>query len=384
MHDEVLQLVQMFGKPAWVGLDFVYLGFMVGCVAVLIGFVSGFAGISTYVERKIAAHMQARLGPMRVGPHGILQFLADGAKLILKEDIIPTNADGLLFRLAPYIVFMASFGAFAIVPFAPAVGATDMNVGIFFILAVTSGGVIGLLMAGWSSGNKWSLLGAMRSAAQIVSYEIPVGMSLLTVLLIAGTLNLTEIVDQQKWGICSLGGVFGWYVFRYPIFTIPAFLIYYTGVLAETNRTPFDIPEAESELVSGYHTEYSGMRFSFFFLSEYGSMLLVSLIGAIVFLGGWHPAYPLVPGVLEQPLLWYLLGDIGIVLEGILWMLLKGVALVIVMMWLRWTLPRYRVDQLMDLCWKKLIPLSFINIFGVAVVHTFVRQFDVLRWFFGV
>ena len=334
-----------------------YLVFMLLFAFIVLNFVAAFAGIATYVERKIAAHMQHRLGPMRVGFHGILQFLADGVKLVQKEDIIPAAADSILFRAAPYLVFTGAFAMFAVMPFGRALNITNLNIGLFYVLAVGSLVVMGILMGGWCSGNKWSLFGAMRSVAQIVSYEIPVGICLLTVAMMAGTLNLNDIVDQQAApGLFHLGGVFGWNVFRYLPFTAILFLILFIGSLAETNRTPFDLPEAESELVSGYHTEYSGMRFSFFFMAEYADMLAVSGIGAAAFLGGWQSPFghPLLPGIFA----------VG---EGVVWFLAKAFFLIFVMMWLRWSLPRYRVDQLMYLCWKVLLPWSIACMLGVGV-----------------
>lgn len=339
--------------------------------AIILGGVAMYAGFCTYLERKIAAHMQSRVGPYRVGPHGLLQWVADALKLLLKEDIVPDAADKILFRIAPYIVFAAVFTAFVTLPYSCGMSPADFDIGILFIMAVTSAVVAGILMAGWASGNKWSLFGAMRSAAQIVSYEIPVGLTLLGMLLMAGTLNLQSIVAQQGRGfffnlIDGNTGMFGWFVFRYPPFTIIAFLVYYTASLAETNRTPFDIPEAESELVAGYHTEYSGMRFSFFFMAEYAEMFVVAAIATTVFLGGWlSPFGGFLGELVKSPFLIYA--------EGLFWFLGKTIFLVLVMMWIRWTLPRYRVDQLMDLCWKKLMPLAFINFVAIGVLERLIH-----------
>ena len=339
-----------------------FLGIFVVCF-IIINFIAVYAGVNTLLERKIAAHMQARVGPYQVGPHGSLQWLADALKLMVKEDVIPRDTDNLLFRLAPYIVFAGSFAAWVALPFTIGWSPAIMNVGILYILAVSSAVVIGILMAGWSSGSKWALFGAMRSAAQIVSYEVPVGIALLGMLLIYGSLDMQEIAAKQTTGAPFgfapdwHGGILSWGIFRYPPFTIIAFLIYYTAGLAETNRTPFDIPEAESELVAGYHTEYSGMRFSFFFLSEYANMFVVAAIATTFFLGGWLPPFG------------HLLGKTFLMspfLEGLFWFMAKSFSLVLLMMWLRWTLPRYRVDQLMDLCWKKLTPLAFITLFAIG------------------
>jgi NADH-quinone oxidoreductase subunit H len=338
------------------------LGIFVVCF-IIVNFIAVYAGVNTLLERKIAAHMQARVGPYQVGPHGSLQWLADALKLMVKEDVIPKDTDRFLFRLAPYVVFGGSFAAWVALPFTVDWSPAVMNVGILYILAVSSAVVIGILMAGWSSGSKWALFGAMRSAAQIVSYEVPVGITLLGMLLIYGTLDMQGISRAQETGGCFgyapdwHGGIFSWGIFRHPPFTIFAFLIYYTAALAETNRTPFDIPEAESELVAGYHTEYSGMRFSFFFLAEYANMFVVAAIATTFFLGGWLPPFG------------HLLGStfpFNQFLEGLFWFMAKSFALVLLMMWLRWTLPRYRVDQLMDLCWKRLTPLAFVTLFAIG------------------
>jgi NADH-quinone oxidoreductase subunit H len=349
---------RVVGGDWWVAL----IGIFVVCF-IIVNFIAVYAGVNTLLERKIAAHMQARVGPYQVGPHGSLQWLADALKLMVKEDVIPRDTDKLLFRLAPYVVFGGSFAAWVALPYTVDWSPAVMNVGILYILAVSSAVVLGILMAGWSSGSKWALFGAMRSAAQIVSYEVPVGIALLGMLLIYGTLDMQEISWKQEQGAPFgfapdwYGGIFSWGIFRHPPFTIMAFLIYYTAGLAETNRTPFDIPEAESELVAGYHTEYSGMRFSFFFLAEYANMFVVAAIATTFFLGGWLPPFG------------HLLGKtfpVNPFFEGLFWFMAKSFALVLLMMWLRWTLPRYRVDQLMDLCWKKLTPLAFITLFAIG------------------
>jgi NADH-quinone oxidoreductase subunit H len=384
----------------------------------LAGLVSVFAGVCTLLERKIAGHMQSRVGPYRVGPHGALQWIADSIKLLLKEDIIPKNTDRLLFKLAPFVVFAGAFACWVALPYGPGWSPASFNIGILYILAVSSAAVIGILMAGWASGNKWALFGAMRSAAQIVSYEVPMGLTLLGMLFVYGSLDMQEICRQQRegvtWGLLesSPAGLFSWGIFRHLPFTIVAFLVYYVSALAETNRTPFDIPEAESELVAGFHTEYSGMRFAFFFLAEYANMFVVSAIAATFFLGGWLPPVvddsgyvallggAFVGGVLGfvcrrqivDALLGITLGaaagvlvtvmqpgllggiDFGFeipkFIEGVFWFLAKSFFLVFVMMWLRWTLPRYRVDQLMDLCWKKLTPLAFLNLVVLGLLET--------------
>ena len=306
-----------------------------------------YALFAVWLERKVSAHMQDRLGPMRVGGwHGWAQTIADILKLIQKEDIVPTAADKKLHFLAPWVVFIGSYAAFAAIPFSSGFIGSGINIGLFYVIAVSSLVVVGLLMAGWSSNNKWSLFGAMRSAAQIVSYEIPTALALLAVVMIAGTLNLQEINQMQT------GWFWNWFVFKKFPFVFIAFIIYFVASLAETNRTPFDIPEAESELVAGYHTEYSGMKFALFFLAEYANMFAVSAIGATLFLGGWNSPFG---SFLSGPM-W-----------GVLWFLSKGMFFVFVQMWLRWTLPRLRVDQLMYVSWKVLTPWAFACIVGVGV-----------------
>jgi len=311
-----------------------------------------FTGIAIYsliilwFERKIAAHMQDRLGPMEVGGwHGWLQTVADAVKLLLKEDIIPAVADRKLFKLAPYIVFLAAFAVFAALPFSDKIVGSEINIGIFYILAVSSIGVVGILMAGWASNNKWALFGSMRSVAQLVSYEIPVGLSILVVIMSVGSLSMREIVMAQD------GGIFNWMIWQNAPFNFIAFIILFISGTAETNRVPFDIPEAESELVAGFHVEYSGMRFSIFFLAEYANMLAVGIIASTLFLGGWQG----ITGAASTP---------GV---GLIWMILKGFTIVLIMIWFRWTLPRLRVDQLMYVCWKVLVPVSFVNVIGAGI-----------------
>jgi NADH-quinone oxidoreductase subunit H len=306
-----------------------------------------FALFAVWWERKISAHMQDRLGPMRTGGwHGWAQTIADILKLIQKEDIIPTAADRKLFTLAPYVVFTGSYAAFAVIPFSAAYIGSEINIGLFYVIAISSLVVIGLLMAGWGSNNKWSLFGAMRSAAQIVSYEVPIAISLLSVVMVAGSFDLQEINRLQS------GSILNWFVFQKFPFLFIAGLIYFVASLAEVNRTPFDIPEAESELVAGYHTEYGGMKFALFFLAEYANMFAVSAIAATLFLGGWNSPFG---GFLSGPL-W-----------GAFWFIAKGMTFIFVQMWLRWTLPRLRVDQLMYVGWKVLIPFSFAVMMGVGL-----------------
>jgi len=318
--------------------------------------------IAVYFERKISAFMQDRLGPMEVGIFGfkggkkfwggIGQTLADAIKLLVKEDILPNNADKFLMILAPFIIFTGAFLTFIGLPFAQNIVISDFNIGIFYIVAMSSIGVIGVILAGWSSNNKWSLYGSMRAAAQIISYEIPIGLSLLLVVLVAGSLHLGDIVQWQA--------DHRWFIFHSP-FTFLAFFIYYISTIAETNRTPFDIPEAESELVAGWMTEYSGFRWALFFLSEYANMLIVSIVASIVFLGGW----------LSPLQIFNIFPDSWLILDGpaigLFWVLFKAVILIFIMMWFRWTFPRLRVDQLMYLCWKVFIPFALANLFLVSL-----------------
>jgi NADH-quinone oxidoreductase subunit H len=305
-----------------------------------------FALFAVWWERKISAHMQDRLGPMRTGGwHGWSQTIADILKLIQKEDIIPTAADKKLFILAPYVVFTGAYAAYAAIPFSAAYIGSEINVGLFYVISISSVVVVGLLMAGWASNNKWSLFGALRSAAQIVSYEIPVAVSLLAVVMVSGTFDLQQINQQQS------GWFWNWFIFQKFPFLLLAMVIYFVASLAETNRTPFDIPEAESELVGGYHTEYGGMRFALLFLSEYANMFAVSAVATTLFLGGWNSPFG---SFLSGPF-W-----------GAFWFLGKGMLFIFVQMWLRWTLPRLRVDQLMYVGWKVLIPFSFLIVIGVG------------------
>ena len=321
----------------------------------IIAFVSVFALVAIYLERKVSAHIQDRLGPMDTGGwHGWSQTVADTLKLLLKEDIIPTAADRPLFKLAPYIVFTGSFAAWAVIPFSETLIGADINIGVFYLVAVSSLGVIGILMAGWASNNKWALYGAMRSAAQMVSYEIPIALALLVPIMLAQSLSMEQLVMIQA------GGFWHWTVFSHLPFPLIAFVIYFWASLAETNRTPFDIPEAESELVAGYHVEYSGMRFAMFFLAEYANMFVVSAVVTAVFLGGWYAPFSFMDISVET-------SKIGHALSGAFWFTLKAMLLVIVQMWLRWTLPRLRVDQLMHICWKVFLPFSFLNVLLVSL-----------------
>ena len=321
-----------------------------------------------YAERKISAFMQDRLGPMEVGYYGILQTVADFLKFLQKEDIIPTQADRILFKLAPVVIFVVVFAGFAVIPLNPYWEGSSISSGMFFLLAIVSLDVIGILVAGWSSNNKYSVLGTMRSAAQLISYEIPLGLSVLCVAMICQTLNLQEISYQQgiladeqnylfgvrAWGIetGALGGFLTWNIFRMP-FLIPAWIIFFISSLAESNRAPFDLPEAESELVAGFQTEYSGFRLAIIVFAEYGMMLLVSFLGVVLFFGSWNTPLPNI-GVLK--LAEWTTGTIW----GIVWITGKSLFFAGVQIWVRWTFPRLRIDQLMSLSWKYLTPAALI------------------------
>jgi NADH-quinone oxidoreductase subunit H len=314
-----------------------------------------------YVETKIAGFMQDRIGPKRVGPHGLLQTIADALKLMFKEAIYPAGADKKLFILAPCLVVVGAFLSFVVLPFGSRLQTVDLNVGIFYVVAVSSISTVGLIMAGWASNNKYALFGAMRSAAQIVSYEIPAVMVLLSVVMLVGSLSLQDIVWAQN------GGLPRWFLFRYfPLMPI-AFVIFFTAGLAECNRAPFDIPEAESELVAGFHTEYSGFFFAMFFLAEYTEMFVISVVASVLFLGGWMAPHPL----LQQ------IGPIGL---GPLWLVAKAWFLVFVMMWLRWTLPRLRVDQLMYVAWKVLLPISMVLVVTIGGLSLWPRTANGFPW----
>ena len=311
------------------------------------------------LERKVQAWVQVRLGPMRVGPHGLLQPIADVVKLIAKEDLRPERADPFLFTLAPILVVVPALIVFAVIPFGTSASffgtdvtmyITDINVGLLYIVSVTSVGLYGLILGGWASNSKYPLLSSLRASAQIVSYEVAVTMTLVSLVVTAGSLSMVEIVQAQE-----RSGV--WFLFIQPV----AFVIFVIGAMAETNRAPFDLPEAEQELVGGFHTEYSGMRFALFFLAEYTNMIVVSAVAATLFLGGWLAPFSSVSW------LWWL----GII-PGWIWFSLKTFGILTVFLWVRATLPRYRYDQLMRLGWKVLIPLALVNLAVSAVVKVLV------------
>ncbi len=296
------------------------------------------------LERKVAAWFQLRIGPNRVGYHGILQTMADALKLVSKELTGTVNADKFLYNLAPYFVIITALMALAVLPFSLEFQAFDINIGIFFLIAISSIGVIGILLAGWSSNNKFALIGAMRSGVQTISYELSVGLSLLTMILITGTLQLSEIVEVQR---------NGWLIVQGHIPAVFAFMIYMISGTAETNRAPFDLVEAESELGAGFHTEYSGMKFAYFFLAEFVNMFIIASIATTIFFGAW-----LSPFGITESLPWL----------GVFWFLGKTLILMFLMMWFRWTFPRLRIDQLLTLEWKYLLPLNLMNIVLMALI----------------
>ena len=319
----------------------------IGLVVVI---TTGWVAYATYLERKISAFMQARLGPMRVGPWGLLQPIADGLKLLTKEDFIPENADRWIFFVAPYIAVVAAFIVLAVVPFGPDWAViTDVNIGILFVLAVSSVGVLALILAGWSSNSKYALLGALRSSAQMVSYEVSMGLAIIGALMFARTLSLSGIVAAQQSDSV-------WFLIYQPV----GFVIFVISGIAENNRAPFDLPEAESELVAGFHTEYSGFRWSLFFMAEYAAMVVVTTVATTLYLGGWY--FPFVFRFTEAR--GY---HTAYVVVSLIVFLAKAGLLLYLYFWLRWTLPRFRYDQLMDLGWKWMLPAALINIVGTAI-----------------
>ena len=315
---------------------------------IIVGMCATIGGLGTYAERKISADIQARVGPNRVGPYGLLQFLADGVKMITKEDVMPFTADKVLFYLAPLLCLVGVFATLAVLPFSAGFTMTDMNVGIFYLVAISSLVGVGVFLGGYASNSKWSMLGGMRGASQIISYEIPVTISILAITLLSGGMSFGAIVGHQ-------GGLpHQWFLLHNP-FAFIAFFVYFIGALAETNRAPFDLPEAESELVSGYHTEYTGMRFGFFALAEYIEVFVVCGVAVALFLGGYNIPAPVKIDILP--------------IQGAQFVIFmtKTLLLYYVVIWVRWTLPRLRVDQLMSLCWKYLTPIAIFNLVGCAI-----------------
>lgn len=337
-----MSFLNMYFSPGTIDL-FIYIAIIVIKIAVVVGVVMLHVAYATYFERKVIGHMQVRLGPMRVGPHGILQPIADGIKLFFKEDIIPANADKPIFYIAPVIALFSALSSVAVLPFFEGFAIANINIGLLFIFAMSSLGAYGIIMAGWASNSKYSFLGGLRSSAQVISYEISMGLSLVGVMMLAGSLNLTEIVKAQE---------------SYPLgmFLLPQFIgffVFMLSAIAETNRAPFDLPEAESELVAGYFVEYSGMRFALFFAAEYIGMIIMSSIATVCFLGGWN-------------------GPFDIPYVPFAWFLIKVYFLIFSYYWVRATLPRYRYDHLMALGWKVLIPLALLNILITGLVKVLV------------
>ena len=339
--------------PEWAAIT-------IECVLIAVALLAAYSLLAIFYifyERKLCAWFQCRLGPMRVGPWGLLQVFADVIKILIKEIISIKNTDKFLFRLAPFIVIVSSMTMFACLPWGNGLQIIDYNIGIFFILAASSIGVLGILLAGWSSNNKYTLIGAMRSGAQMVSYEISLGLAIITIVLFAGTMNINELVWAQN---------DGWFLFRGHIPAIIAFLIYIVAATAETNRGPLDLPEAEHELVAGYHTEYSGISYGFYYLAEYLNLFIVSGIASLMFLGGWMPFH--VPG-------WDAFNNIMDYIPSIVWFLGKAFFISFVIIWFKWTFPRVRIDQLLAFEWKYLMPLSLVNLVLMAV-------FVALGWHF--
>jgi NADH-quinone oxidoreductase subunit H len=345
-------LVNHVGSPRWVMLtEMVLIGLTLLIFLVCLSFFLG------YMERKVAAFMQLRLGPNRVGPKGSLQIIADTIKLLFKEGLTPTASDKFLFNLAPFIVVITSMLACAPLAFARGFSIWDINIGVLYVSAVSSMAVIGILMAGWSSYNKYSLLGAMRSGAQIVSYELSVGLSLISIVILAGSLKMSDIVLSQE---------NGWWIFKGHIPVLISFVIFVVASTAEINRAPFDLTEAEQELTAGFHTEYSGMKFAMFLLSEYINLFIVSAIAATLFLGGWMPLH-FGTGNTFNHIMDYV--------PGTVWFLGKTLFIIFIIMWFRWTFPRLRVDQLLTLEWKYLLPISMINVLLVTLM-------TIMGWYF--
>jgi len=339
-------------------------------IAAVMGVVMLTVMVLTLAERKVLGWMQDRMGPMEVGPYGVLQPIADGLKLFFKEDIIPAGANKFLFTLAPILALVPAMIGFAVIPFGPSLTIelfgmqikpfviSDINIGILYILAFASIGAYGIILGGWSSNSKYSLLGGLRSAAQVISYELCVGLAIVGVILLSGSLSLVKITEAQA------GGFWNWFVIAMPFPQIFAFVVYVISAVAETNRVPFDLPEAESELVAGFFTEYSGMRFAFFFIAEYANMILVSCVAAALFLGGWNAPY-----------LGTILGYIGLDslawIENVVWFAAKVYFFLFLFFWLRATLPRLRYDQLMRFGWKVMLPIALGNIVLTAIAAYF-------------
>lgn len=339
--------------PEWGALliEFVLVG------VVLLFLYAVIALVLIYAERKVCAFFQCRLGPNRVGPYGIFQSVADMLKILIKELIEIKHIDRFLFNLAPFLVILSSMLAFGCMPFGKGLIAIDFNIGVFFIMAVSSIGVLGILLAGWSSNNKFTLIGAMRSGAQMISYELSIGLSMLTVVVFAGTMQTSGIIEAQNRG---------WFLFTGHIPMLVAFIIYLIAGTAETNRGPFDLPEAESELTAGYHTEYSGIHFGFYYLAEYLNMFIVSGIASLLFLGGWMPFH--IGG-------WDAFNQVMDYIPSVIWFFGKTAVVMFIIMWFKWTFPRLRIDQLLHLEWKYLVPIGLINLLVMTLVVVFGLHF---------
>ena len=326
------------------------------CLLIGVGLMLLYAVLALFYilfERKVCAYFQCRLGPNRVGPWGLLQSVADMFKILIKELISLNHIDKFLFALAPYLVIIASMLAFAVLPWGNGLQIINFNVGIFFLLAVSSIGVLGILLAGWSSNNKFTLIGALRSGAQMVSYELSMGLCVVTMVVIAGSMNVTDIVMAQE---------HLWFIFSGHIPAIIAFVIFMIAGTAETNRGPFDLPEAESELTAGYHTEYSGIHFGFFYLAEYLNLFIVSCVAALLFFGGWMPLH--VPGLDA-------FNHVMDYIPSVVWFIGKAIALSFIIIWFKWTFPRLRIDQLLTLEWKYLLPINLFNLVLMVIVVTY-------------
>ena len=342
-------LLDTLGIPGWLTTT-------IECVLIGLGMLLAYSLLALfyiYFERKVCAAFQCRLGPNRVGPFGLLQAIADMFKILIKELIELNHIDRFLFALAPYLVIIASMLCFAVLPWGDGLQIIDFNIGIFFLLACSSIGVLGILLAGWSSNNKFTLIGALRSGAQMVSYELSIGISVITMVCLAGTMSVPGIVEQQR----DL-----WFIFGGHIPAILAFIIYIIAGTAETNRGPFDLPEAESELTAGYHTEYSGIHFGFFYLAEYLNLFIVSGVAALLFFGGWAPFH--IPG-------WESFNHVMDYCPGTIWFLAKCFVLSFVIIWFKWTFPRLRIDQMLKLEWKYLLPINLVNLVLMVCIIIF-------------
>ncbi len=362
----------------WIGLGPLWIYAALSALLVIFLLALPFGGMATYIERKVAADIQDRIGPNRVGPLGILQFLADGVKMLSKQDFIPAGADKFLFNLAPALVLMGACGAFAVLPLGKSIVGADVNIGVLYLFAVTTLIAPGMLLGSWASQNKWSLLGGLRGAAQIVSYEIPVALAILPAVLVSGTLQVGSIVEQQGWGFTEemIKQFHFWNIVHNPFCFFSVFILFIGG-LAETNRIPFDLPEAESELVSGFNTEFSGIRFGIYALGEFCDVFVMSAMVTALYLGGWQFPFLNIEAIgVTLPIALVALIHFSV-------FMVKTLFLVFVVMWLRWTLPRLRVDQLMGLCWKGLVPLALFNVLGTALWMWLFRGQSLMQLVFG-